>query len=248
MGFLAQSLLFAECSAVAYTDVPEAKKLISSLGNVTLKRISGSGFVGFIFETDHDLIIAFRGLNVHSPDDLNEVFTFKMISVAYGGKVHSGFEKGLSYIWKLIESYVRSRLLTAPTKKIWLCGHSMGGAFGAMVLAEATRKPSDLTYAGLFTYGQPRCGNLAYGAGITTPYHRWVNYRDFVPFTPTKWWGYEHFGSEQYIGHDGEIEDNIGTPIGRFFSRLLDKLYRAGVRDHSITRYCSRLASLMKGT
>jgi triacylglycerol lipase len=94
-----------------------------------------------------------------------------------------------------------SRGATPPRKRIWVAGHSRGGAFAVLASAALARERDLPEIAGVYTFGQPRVGNgpfmRTFGAGAgagegeaagvaggAVPLFRFVNRDDPIPAMP----------------------------------------------------------------
>src|SRR5689334_9760194 len=85
------------------------------------------------------VVIAFRGTlppiggNGHKPEqifaDWLNNFDFRAVSdPLYPGMVHEGFAASVQRLWAPLEAAVRRHLDTAPVKRLFVTGHSKGGA------------------------------------------------------------------------------------------------------------------------
>ena len=89
-------------------------------------------------------------------------------------------------MWPQVEKFVEKAYRVYPNLKLYLCGHSLGGAlanicFGYFVLSD-TPRPVEAVY----TVGQPRAGNKYFReqleiAAPNTTYIRITNNQDCVP-------------------------------------------------------------------
>ena len=107
--------------------------------------------------------------------------------------MHRGFNKAFSYIWPEIEAFLSS----ADSKKLILCGHSLGGAL-AFITA------SKVDFHKLVTFGAPR---VQFGSKLSIEperHIRFVNCSDAVPGLPPAIFGFRHVGKMIFI--DGEQE------------------------------------------
>ncbi|MGY2572709.1 lipase family protein [Vibrio sp. C8] len=103
----------------------------------------------------------------------------------FGGTyVHQGFYQYAMALWKPINDAI---LKHHGNKKVYICGHSLGGA-GALLLSsliQETYSPSTLR---LFTYGMPRAGTHSFVSRYNAIKHyRHVNNHDLVPQVPMRW-------------------------------------------------------------
>jgi triacylglycerol lipase len=161
---------------------------------------------GMILASDTALVVVFRGtrLQVHSVLDAAEVvlihqddflidgsFLFKPAHT--GGRVHAGFLSAFNEIRDGFDAIVAAR---QPGQRLWLTGHSLGGALAT--LAAAHVGPAALH--GLYTYGAPRVGDSAFAAVLPQrSYHRFVHRDDWVVNVPPTVLGYVHGGTPQFV-------------------------------------------------
>lgn len=154
-------------------------------------------------DSDGDIIIAFKGSS--APKDFLEDARIlrDTIMEASGGKVevHAGFHADFAAIHVAVLAAVRSQLAIQPAAKIYVTGHSLGGALAILCALEFSRQ--GLPIAAVFTFGQPRVGNknfaVLYDDGLRDITFRIVNQNDIVPRTPGWLLGYRHCGQEIFL-------------------------------------------------
>ncbi len=158
--------------------------------------------------------VAFRG----SKNAMNVLEDLDFFPEAWGGcagcKVHSGFLAD----WRSLRAGVRGALEELDCGRkgttLSITGHSLGASMAALAAFELSGpgpSPGDRTYAvsRLYTYGQPRVGNVAFSSAFdarvaSVDHWRVVDYRDAVPHLPTSdmlWEGWAHSGNEVYYNH-----------------------------------------------
>jgi len=149
------------------------------------------------------VLVVFSGTDIRNLRDLqSDIDALAPIrNERYGGApgalVHRGFAAGLDSIWHALTREVIDHQKPAAAggtpKPLWVAGHSRGGAFAALAAAGRTQDDSDGDDAapphvtGLYTFGQPRVGNLALAralAGSGVAYYRIVNDQDAVAAVP----------------------------------------------------------------
>jgi triacylglycerol lipase len=142
--------LMVECSAIAYDPEPVGLGRLRSLG-LTGHLLTGRGVEAFpmavyAVRSGSDGVLAFRG--THSGGSILQ--DLKVIRRRTPeGRLHAGFADGYGDI----HDVVVSRLRRFSAKRVWLTGHSLGGALavvGANRLQEA-----GFEVAGVVTFGQP---------------------------------------------------------------------------------------------
>lgn len=238
MEFREQSHLFVELSCLAYFDFEGASKWSKQIGFQKIVKVGAGGHSAYVLSTETDLVIAFKGteslIDVKIDLDIDKARDGDL-----PGKVHQGFRNSTNLIWPKIEPYLDSG------KKVWLTGHSLGGAMAAIVGVRAARGTPPNVEA-IFSFGQPRVGTLLYVANTNTPHYRWVNHLDIVARLPTKWMGFQHFGSEQYIDEHGHRPKGLWSKLKRLLGRILDRLTLDGVADHNIVEYRTNILRFSK--
>jgi hypothetical protein len=191
---------------------------------------------------DDQLVITIRGTEIKQIKDISA--NVRWWPKNHGtGWVHTGFRAHARKILPDLVAYISKH----PSKKIYITGHSLGGAMALYIAQE-------LEWLGyneilLFTYGAPRLGNRSYVKNIKTVQHyRFVNGNDPVPNLPPAIFGYKHHGNLHYINRNGVVtnryttweitRDSIKGRL-RSWSRLQ---WFDGLRDHSRDAYVKLLA------
>ena len=142
--------LMMDCSAIAYDPGPVGLEKLRSRG-LTGHLLSGRGVDAFsmavyAIRAGSDAILAFRGTQ-SGGSILQDLKVIRRRTPE--GHLHAGFADGYADI----HSHVVSRLRRFSAKRVWLTGHSLGGALavvGANRLEEA-----GFDVAGVVTFGQP---------------------------------------------------------------------------------------------
>ena len=122
-------------------------------------------------------VLAFRGTEASFRDiktDLNARFFTKGTR-----KVHNGFLKAFG----VVQAQIRAELKKIPGHKLYITGHSLGGALAIVAAHEINAD----TIAACYTFGSPKVGNLEFGEDIKPPIYRVVNSADLVPRVPPTW-------------------------------------------------------------
>jgi len=142
--------VMVDCSAIAYDPEPVGLGKLRSLG-LTGELLSGRGVDAFpmtvsVIHAGSDAILAFRGTQ-GGGSILQNLKVIRRRTPE--GRLHAGFADGYTDIHdKLV-----TRLRRCCAKRVWLTGHSLGGALavvGAHRLEEA-----GFNVAGVVTFGQP---------------------------------------------------------------------------------------------
>jgi hypothetical protein len=189
-------------------------------------------------------------------------------------RVHRGFRDSLNSVIDGVIDEVRrqdqgaaqpdSRAATRPRKKLYVAGHSRGGAFAVLASAAFAKAPGLPELGGVYTFGQPRVGNGPFAdslASLRVPLVRFVNRDDPIPTVPpaglvpeglgmsrlgerlSERLGYQHGGVEVKIQSDGRLvrstgNDTTALPDPRTATSSIGSHYQPGY-------YSSIYAALM---
>jgi hypothetical protein len=105
------------------------------------------------------------------------------------GKVHTGFWDAVQAIWSQIVPAVQDLLKSSPDAKLYITGHSKGGAMAilAAALIAFTEKGPLPSPAAVYTFAAPHAGNSDFASGFplsTIPVTPYEGFLDVVPFLP----------------------------------------------------------------
>ena len=193
------SLKMLFLSAAAYDPLHPQKCLDNSLPSadfqiqhsVTRKCADDqcSGYVA-VSHTVKVIAIAFRGSECF--DQAFSVFVETLFSPKEAflskGKVQTYWKRGFETLWPSMESKVKALIADNPSYKIWVTGHSLGGAMASLASAwlsyhNIASREKIISY----TFGMPRVGNYKYALEhdrLVGNSWRVVNYDDAVPHFP----------------------------------------------------------------
>ena len=122
-------VLFAKFAKMAYKPVPETRNFAKKNGFTKTNLVDIEGAQVYFFNSKTDIVIACRGTE---PTELNDIYAdleiFKADSVT-GFKVHQGFKEEVDKVYESILALVEQHHQKPASKKIWVCGHSLGGAW-----------------------------------------------------------------------------------------------------------------------
>jgi hypothetical protein len=174
-------ITLAEISTLAYTTAHNRTLVLRLLGFDTIETLDvgpGSGLVAYAGDVG---VVAFRGT-----DDLEDWLAnadfFDRPPFDGVGEVHRGFQDRYGALAGLVLRSIESQ----KPRKLWITGHSLGGAMAACCAIDLLRR--QIAFTGLVTFGQPRIGNgeLARYLDERTQgkYLRFVNEGDLVPLAP----------------------------------------------------------------
>lgn len=192
------SLSLALASDIAYQDFRVMQATTRAWGLPTFHPLDHEDTQGFVAAAPDVVLIAFRGTQEIGDvlDDIDVLPT----TMPYGN-VHSGFLGAYRAVASDLGGFLGG--LDLATKKVWLTGHSLGGAVATVAAAEHA---GSVPFTGIQTFGQPRVGDDTMHAFFESNYAgrftRFVNNNDVVPRIPP---GYEH------VGHLVRFDDSGGV-------------------------------------
>ncbi|KAI9849410.1 MAG: hypothetical protein M1838_000153 [Thelocarpon superellum] len=214
-------VLYSQWSAAAYcmnnNDAP-GNKVTCPVGNCPLVEAADTvtttdfentlitddtGFVA-VDKTDEVIVLAFRG-SQSIPNFIDDVeFNQVPWDRCDGCLVHAGFWTAWLEIRSTVTQAIASAVAQNPDYQVIITGHSLGGAIAAIAAAEFRAAGTPAT---LYTYGQPRIGNIPLSDYITN--QEGGNFRvthtdDPVPRLPPILSDYVHISPEYHIeeGYD----------------------------------------------
>ena len=207
------SVMLAEASQIAYLAESEiASWATNNLSSTNVEFIDAEDTEVFIAENDSEMYIVFRG----SKGLRDWIANMKILkSTTDFGKVHSGFMEAFSV--------VREKIFTAMTrarennKKLYLSGHSLGGALATIAAADSNIKIGSTPIEAIYTFGMPKTSNRTaadyINSNFGSRFFRFVNDRDIVTRIPP---GSRHVGRLIHFDKHGEIKNtnnNVETTL-----------------------------------
>ncbi|PKQ66197.1 lipase family protein [Raineya orbicola] len=199
----------------------------------------------FVTANTNAFLIVFRGTEENSIEDwLNNVDNR---SFTYGiGNVRQGFWEASQAVWEQLLEQIRFHY--KPTQKLWLAGHSQGGA-----LAQLTARrlfDEKFSIQGVYTYGQPKIGDLLFASSydnvLRSQTFRIYTEEDSVVKNPPNLY---HSGIGVKLKADGLLEieyfGNIFETAENTFTTIMDMLWdysTDSLQAHSIQTYLERLS------
>ncbi len=229
-----------------------------------------AGTQAILATNDHHVVLAFRGTEANSIQDIKTDANAVQQTCKTGGKIHSGFDKAYKQVAQDIDKALAADALA--DKPLFITGHSLGGALATIAAKKITHKGGN---AGCYTFGAPRIGDEEWISNIKTPVYRLVNAADcitmmppgemgirfiavplgFIPYIgkPVKAWllsrfNYMHGGNMRYLTN---CEKNAYGDVKLLYSVswfyrikafVMKKLpWRKFLADHSISIYRKKL-------
>lgn len=198
----------AEIAEAAYQAPVFAAEDFSRLGLTRTESLVSASMVGYVAASDEVAVVVFRGTDFSERSDWGVNKHIRTRSTDHG-EIHGGFYGA----YLDLDSQLRQVLSNLGVKRIWITGHSLGGAL-AKVCAFQLDQLAEYEIAGLVTFGQPMIAkrNLAdhLDARLRGRYAWFVNGHDIVPKTPD---GYEAAGRLVWMHFDGSIHRWDRAPV-----------------------------------
>ena len=274
------ALSLAKVSRLVYQDVRYIAKIsrqwdIDIRNNFRFFNAHNRDTQALMFRTDECVVLAFRGTQEIRDWTTNlntklRNFTIrragKTTLSSYKGRVHTGFFLG----WAEIERDVlaqferwqaadKAKGVSKPLPPLLITGHSLGGALATM--AAASLHENGFEVAGLYTFGQPRVGDLTFSRqlnkNLSGKVFRFVNNNDVVPHVPppfslrNPFRLYGHLGAVKYFNSKGLLMVNykaLNRAVDGFIS-LVKSAFESGfdlIADHNMSYYISYLDQAMQ--
>ncbi|MDF1811090.1 MAG: CHAT domain-containing protein [Verrucomicrobiales bacterium] len=246
----ARAHLLAKVSSWCYEAEEEKVKENALIHGFPEMEIFQSGSTrGVIIANDEVLIVGFRGSKSLQNWLCN--LDFKTVDLRYF-KMHSGFYRSFEsvrlLVWELMWLHGCKR------KKVFLTGHSLGGAL-AMIAAMQFSEKAEI-FTGIYTFGQPAVGDENFVRHFELRYEnkffRIVNRGDFIPrLPPAGSEGYIHAGRTihpQKSRGEGTEEEGFLSPekFSELKEEITSKEQTRGqflYQPHSLHEYLKRIAT-----
>ena len=133
-----------------------------------------------VWSTPTHVVAVFRGTNERA-DWVDNVNIGRMPHDF--GTVHGGFARALARVECELLTTLTRELVEKP-RKLWITGHSLGGALATLMGAKLVL--ANLPVEGIYTYGQPQVGNRTfvrrYNQELGQRTYRVVNHLDAVAY------------------------------------------------------------------
>src|SRR3990167_990463 len=167
---------------------------------------------GFCTHNDQICIVCFRGTetarnwltNLNFP--LIETGQFPQRYLKSGVRIHQGFNDALQSVWDQVESFVQRARSSFPNIKVYVCGHSLGGALATLCFGYMVLSDYPIPVTAVYTIGQPRAGNKKFREALefaspNTKFIRITNNQDCVPSLASG----QHCGLHVHIDAAGRL-------------------------------------------
>jgi triacylglycerol lipase len=227
----------ARISGLSYLPRDHSIGEFAQLGFSNLEFINNDGAQAYVLWNKTEMVIVFRGTEANKWNDIKADLRAWLVPSAHG-KIHKGFDIELEKLWYRIEHKIES---LAIGKKLYITGHSLGGAMATLCASRLTEHP-EIEVDFLCTFGSPRVGNRKCVGAIATKHHRYVNNNDVVTSVPPALLTYKHHGEMKYINHYGDIRNltlwqRIKDQWRGRFAAMKKRVPFDGAYDHSIKYY-----------
>jgi len=267
--------------AVYIGDVaPEAP--INVIGDVAPEAPINACLLGLISRTGtkqaDGIVLAFRGTlpptNLHLLTQLRDwLQNFEAKPIAPPGgfppgvMVHEGFWNALDSLWPQIVPALQALQAANPQAKLYITGHSKGGALAPLAAARLSFQKATKADA-VYIYAPARAGNSDFVSTFPAqiPVVRYEHHLDIVPFLPPNldhWgvfaqippldeifknaaqWSYTPLGTLRYIQQDGTVVGDSAGLSAKREEEILRALATGGAADIAIAHapWCKRALS-----
>lgn len=202
------SILFARFAEAAYFDGDvKLRPGLEKAQNEKRVNEPGTDTQVRLVRWNNDIVISFRGTS--EPSDWWTDLKGRLVpSLSLPGSTHRGFTEAADSAYQTIATYIRNHSIKET--RLFVCGHSLGGALALLTAARLTKASSLPWIAGVFTYGAPRVGDdrfaASYEASSAGPKTTmWVASGDPVPHVAPHSFGHRHAVRKQYTLKEGAI-------------------------------------------
>lgn len=251
---LPNALFMAKCSFLAYSNRYSVDRLLERWKLTPCEIKQGESTQFFSSSNEKMLLVSFRGTEVSQLQDILADASFSLRSWRdLPGKMHNGFTRALDEVLDDLDARVEGELKNT-NRKLWMTGHSLGGALATLYAAYRVLKMKSL--AGVYTFGCPRVGNVEFCQAVNQTLNQggirifnFVNDHDIVTRVPARLMGYGQIGSVCYMSPNGELD--IDGPLWvRYLNTVLDamtqfqKMTVSSFKDHAIALYVDRISGI----
>lgn len=180
----------ATCSSCAYLAPVFAEQELRKRGFTDVCTLNFGSSLGYVAMIGDTAVVMFRGTNPPEIQDWLVNLNNKSFK-SEDGDVHAGFWASYETMHDQLIEVLRQK----NPKRIWVTGHSLGGAL-AVVCTYRLMADESKEIAGVMTFGQPRVGSPEFCKHMDLQLRgrmvHFVNENDLVPRIPPS---FEHFGS-----------------------------------------------------
>lgn len=250
----------ARLSEAAYLDPAAFAKAIPPAWRSTAIHGPKEDTQAYVVRTPDATLVVFRGtesLRDATTDarvgfaDSSRFRLAEIESTEPWGRQHTGFTAALEEVWTSVDTAITAAGADGP---IHFCGHSLGGALAVLAAVRWATSADARRVAGVYTYGQPRCGDAAFARSLDRllgeRVYRHVNHRDAVPRLPPRALAYRHAGRCLYFDAYGRRRESPASWLQVLDAMPLSREeipvhVRETVGDHGIAQYVRLTRALL---
>jgi len=204
------SVLSEQC----YSDDDETLDfLLRGMGFTQWVSVKNKTMAAHVVSGEGIAVVIFRGTDFTEIPDW-----YKNLTMTFVETPHGRFHKGFNEAYESVKVNVRQNLSEVRPSKIWITGHSLGGAM-ALACGADLKQHTNIP-ASLVTFGQPRFadekGARWFDREFDGRYARFVHGVDVVPSVPPyvrRFLPYAHAGNLVAISEDGITLSESTTAI-----------------------------------
>lgn len=177
-----KSILIKLIDTLGYDHQQEKAKLEENLRILNMKLASTfdeGGTQAILVSNEKFAVLAFRGTEKDSIQDIKADLKAKTIQAETGGKIHQGFKEAFEKVALAAQMEIDKD--AHKNKPLFITGHSLGGALATVAAKSLSHKGG---IAACYTFGSPRVGDDEWIAGMKPPVYRVVNAADCVTTIP----------------------------------------------------------------
>ncbi|MEE9355231.1 MAG: lipase family protein [Methylococcaceae bacterium] len=206
---------------------------------------SKTGTDGFIAHNVDSVVVAFTG-SEEIKDWLRDVQTWsdKVLADESCHKdiaIHSGFEDAIHAVTRNGKLMERINNYHQQGKKIYVTGHSLGGAMATLFAYYAEARAPMFPVEAVYTFGQPLVGDEnfqgCYDARLKEKTYRYVNDRDFIPKVRAER-DFRHVGVFLFFDQEGDL--SLEKPES-FVDKFTDLFKENPIDGHVMGSYLEKL-------
>jgi triacylglycerol lipase len=199
----------ASLSRSSYDELPAVTAEAKKFGLPAVVPVPVNSMAAYVCSGEGVTVVAFRGTDDRTDWGVNLDFIAR-VDTSHG-RVHSGFRGAFSSMKAEVFRLVRD----AKPKRLWVTGHSLGGALAA-VCAMDLLEEKDIEIHGVMTFGQPMIADKELANYLDDKlrgrFVHFVNQGDYIPKLPPVL-HYRHFGRLVFFTPEGIDPTRVkGTP------------------------------------
>jgi len=205
--------LLGSAAGIAYSSPEVCQQWARNHGFSDFAFLSVADTQAFVARNPEILLVAFRGTEPNQAADwLTDAKCRHLPWDHPKGRVHEGFYQSLKSVWPAsgAAGSLPKLLADRGNRKVWITGHSLGGALAEVCAAQAFFV-AKVPVEGVYTFGQPRVGDSEFATEVNQKlgsriFHV-INDRDIVPRVPLFGMRFRHYGRRVFFTHDGKREE-----------------------------------------